>query len=178
MQPRSDVAISPLPQKDSVEALKRLVRFLLGCPRLVWYYPMQTSSNQCDVFVETDYSGCHTARRSTAGGAMMHGTHLIKDWSTTQTTIALSSTEAELTGICKGSAQGLGLQALASDLGLTWAIRVVTDAAIAVGIRRRKGLGKIRHLATADLWVQDRIKKGDFDLVRVPSQECPTQRTS
>ena len=104
---------------------------------------------------------------------MMHGSHLIKHWSTTQTTVALSSAEAELTGICKGSAQGLGLQALAGDLGLTWKIRVATDAAAAVGICRRKGLGKIRHLATADLWVQDRIKKGDFELVRVPGVSNP-----
>ena len=103
----------------------------------------------------------------------MHGLHLIKHWSTTQTTVALSSAEAELTGICKGSAQGLGLQALAQDLGVTWALRVATDAAAAVGICRRRGLGKIRHLATADLWVQDRIKKGDFELLRVPGVSNP-----
>ena len=104
----------------------------------------------------------------------MHGSHLIKHWSTTQTTVALSSAEAELTGICKGSAQGLGLQALAQDLGLTWALRVATDAAAAVGICRRRGLGKIRHLATADLRVQDRIKKGDFELIRVPGVSNPS----
>ena len=105
---------------------------------------------------------------------MMHGCHLIKHWSTTQTTVALSSAEAELTGICKGSAQGLGLQALVSDLGLKWNLRVATDAAAAVGICRRRGLGKIRHLATANLWVQDRIKKKDFELVCVPGVSKPS----
>ena len=103
----------------------------------------------------------------------MHGLHLIKHWSTTQTTVALSSAEAELTGICKGSAQGLGLQALVQDLRLGWTLRVATDAAAAVGICRRRGLGKIRHMATADLWVQDRIKKGDFELLRVPGVSNP-----
>ena len=78
------------PTKDSVEALKRLVRYLVGRPRLVWFSPMQTSSNRCDVYVDTDYGGCHTTRRSTSSGAMMHGSHLIKHWSTTQTTVALS----------------------------------------------------------------------------------------
>ena len=104
---------------------------------------------------------------------MMQGSHLIKHWSTTQTTVALSSAEAELTGMCKGSAQGLGLQALAQDLGLKWALRVATNAAAAVGICKRRGLGKIRHLATADLWVQDRIKKGDVELLRVPGVSNP-----
>ena len=105
---------------------------------------------------------------------MLHGSHLIKHWSTTQTTVALSSAEAELTGICKGSAQGLGLQALVEDLGFQWSIVVSTDAAAAIGICRRRGLGKIRHLATADLWVQDRIQKGDFELVRIPGSTNPS----
>ena len=51
---------------------------------------------------------------------------------------------------------------------------MATDAAAAVGICRRRGLGEIRHLATADLWVQDRIKKKDFDLVRVPGVTNPS----
>ena len=103
----------------------------------------------------------------------MHGLHLIKHWSTTQTTVALSSAEAELTGICKGSARGLGLQALGQDLGLGWTLRVATDAAAAVGICRRRGLGKIRHLATADLWVQDRLRTKDFSLSKVPGVDNP-----
>ena len=98
----------------------------------------------------------------------MRGGHLIKHWSTTQSTVALSSAEAELSGICKGAMQGLGLQALCKDLGITTTITLRTDAAAAIGICRRRGLGKIRHLATADLWVQDRLKRGDFALVKIP----------
>ena len=52
-------------------------------------------------------------------------------------------------------------------------LSVATDAAAAVGICRRKGLGRVRHLATADLWVQDRVKKKDFDLLRVPGADNP-----
>ena len=63
---------------------------------------------------------------------------------------------------------------MAKDLGLTWGVRVSTDAAAAVGICRRRGLGKIRHLATADLWVQDRLKKKDFSLVRIPGVSNPS----
>ena len=104
----------------------------------------------------------------------MNGAHLIKHWATTQSTVATSSAEAELTGICKGAAQGLGLQALVHYFGLKWSLTVLTDAAAAIGICRRRGLGKIRHLATADLWVQDRIKKGDFTLQKVPGVSNPS----
>ena len=94
----------------------------------------------------------------------MRGSHCIKHWSVTQTTVALSSGEAELGGICRGASIGLGLQSLAFDLGVSLDLEILTDATAAIGICRRRGLGKIRHLATADLWVQDRVRAGDFSL--------------
>ena len=112
-------------------------------------------------------------RRSTSGGAATRGNHLIKHWSTTQTTVALSSAEAELTGICKGAAQSLGLQSLAADLGIKLSVTIMTDATAAIGIARRRGLGKVRHLATADLWIQDRLRKKDFSLLKIPGSENP-----
>eukprot|EP00969_Alexandrium_andersonii_P180965 7996515-Alexandrium_andersonii.AAC.1 len=58
-------------------------------------------------------------RRSTSGGVCLRGQHAIKHWSTTQKTIALSSGEAELAGIVRGAAEGLGLTAIARDLGFS-----------------------------------------------------------
>ena len=105
----------------------------------------------------------------------MHGLHPIKHWSSTQSTVALSSGEAELGGICKGSSICLGLQSVARDLGFQWPLRMFTDATAAIGICHRKGLGKIRHLAVADLWVQDKVRAGDFLLEKCLAQK--TQRT-
>ena len=53
------------------------------------------------------------------------------------------------------------------DLGMSFTLRVFTDATAAIGICRRRGLGRVRHLAVADLWVQDRLKARDFELHKV-----------
>ena len=103
----------------------------------------------------------------------MHGAHTIKHWSNTQSTVALSSAEAELGGICRGASTGLGLQAIAKDLGLRWDLVVHTDASAAIGICKRRGLGKVRHLAVADLWVQDRIRKKDFEIRKIAGVDNP-----
>ena len=103
----------------------------------------------------------------------MRGTHPIKHWSVTQPTVTLSSGEAELGGITKGASVGLGLKSIADDLGMKWNLTVHSDATAAIGICRRKGLGKIRHLAVADLWVQDRVRSGDFKLVKVLGADNP-----
>ena len=67
----------------------------------------------------------------------------------------------------------MGLRSVAQDLGMQWEIDIQTDATAAIGICRRRGLGKIRHLAVADLWVQDKVKTGDFTLNKVPGPENP-----
>ena len=161
------------PTMTGVEQLKRLVRYLAGAPRLVWEFYFQDDETDLTTYVDTDFGGCHVTRRSTSGGAATRGNHLIKHWSTTQTTVALSSAEAELTGICKGAAQSLGLQSLAADLGILLKVKIMTDATAAIGIARRRGLGKVRHLATADLWIQDRLRKKDFLLEKIPGSENP-----
>ena len=101
----------------------------------------------------------------------MRGLHLIRHWSATQSTVTLSSAEAELGGITKGASISMGLRSVAADLGLHWTLTLQTDSTAAVGICRRRGLGKIRHLAAADLWVQDPLRTKDVALLKVPGSE-------
>ena len=87
--------------------------------------------------------------------------------------MALSSGEAELTGIVRGASEALGLKSVAADLGRYWRITLYSDATAAIGICRRRGLGKIRHLARADLWVQDKVKNKEFGLDNILGAENP-----
>ena len=103
----------------------------------------------------------------------MLGGHCVKHWAKTQPTIALSNGEAELSGIGSGIAQALGIQSIARDLGLDLKLRVHTDATAAIGIARRRGLGKIRHLDTSDLWVQEKVRSGQIELVKVLGSDNP-----
>ena len=103
----------------------------------------------------------------------MIGSCCVKHWSKTQSTIALSSGEAELGGIAYGMAQALGLQSICRDLGMDLKLRVHSDATAAIGIAKRRGLGRIRHLHTADLWVQEIIRNGHVELLKTPGQESP-----
>ena len=58
-------------------ALKRLGRYVLKHKRLVYSYPWQEAT--CiDVYCDTDWAGCPRTRKSTSGGAIMLGAHIIK----------------------------------------------------------------------------------------------------
>ena len=98
----------------------------------------------------------------------MIGGHLVKHWSSTQKTLALSSGEAELSGILKGACEGLGVQSIWADLGGTCGLNLKADSSAAIGICRRQGLGKVRHLTVGQLWVQQRLRACDFRLFKYP----------
>lgn len=155
------------PGISSVVKLKRLVRCLVRYPRLVWRYDYCSHHKFLDVMSDTDFGGCLRTRRSTSGGVARLGDHIIKCWSKTQRVVALSSAEVEFTGLCQAAGEGLGLQAICQDLGLPVALRVHSDSSAAIGICRRRGLGRVRHLAVADLWRQDRLRSGDFEVLKV-----------
>ena len=98
---------------------------------------------------------------------------MVKHWSSTQKVLTLSSGEAELAGIVKGTAEALGLRSLAADLGMELKIQMYADSSAAIGICRRAGIGRVRHLATGQLWVQERVRTGDVQLYKVPGAANP-----
>ena len=88
--------------------------------------------------------------------------------------MALSSAEAELYALTKGAAQALGMLSLLADFGVELNGTVHTDASAAIGILRRKGLGKIRHLNVRYLWLQDQIRTGtNLAVAKVPGLDNP-----
>ena len=154
------------PSKLDRVALRRLVQYLAGSPRLVYMFAWQAAAD-LQVFTDTDFAGCRASRRSTSGGCAMRGSHLVKHWAVTQKVITLSSGEAELAGVVRGASEACGLQSLAADLGVDLKIGIHADSSAAIGICRRSGIGRVRHLAVSQLWVQERLRAGDFTLHKV-----------
>ena len=103
----------------------------------------------------------------------LHGKHPLKTHSRTQSTIALSSAEAELFATFQGASEGLGMAAMALVFGKVMVPWMYVDASAAIGIAQRKGLGKIRHLHTQSLWVQDAVREKRVLLDKVPGAENP-----
>ena len=154
------------PTDVSLAALKRLVRFLSGRRRLVYRYPWQTAGT-LECYSDTDWAGCPKTRKSTSGGCLMFGSHVLKTWSATQPSISLSSGEAEYYGVVKAAGIAIGQQSLMNDLGMSVRVRVWTDSSAAIGICGRSGLGKLRHGQTHTLWVQERVRTVAIKLRKV-----------
>ena len=104
----------------------------------------------------------------------MWGPALLKAWSRTQTLIALSSGESELAAVTKAAAKSMGIQSVLTDFGVKVKIEIHSDATAAIGICKRQGLGRVRHLATADLWIQQKIRSRELKLFKLPGKDKPS----
>ena len=159
------------PDEAAWGQLKRLARYLAGESRVVYAYHRQPITNEIVVWSDTDFAGCKETRKSTNGGAIMLGGHCVKTWSSTQAKIALSSGEAEYSGIVKAISEGMGIQSMMKDLGYDLKLVVNTDSTAAIGIGTRHGLGKVKHMDIKELWIQEKVMDGDVKLNKVPGND-------
>ena len=91
---------------------------------------------------------------------------MLKFWSTTQAVVALSSAEAELGAAEKASQEVFGMMSCE-----TTREHVMGDASAAIGIIRRTGLGKVRHLNTSWVWVQEKEASSELQYHKVKGSE-------
>ena len=65
----------------------------------------------------------------------------------------------------------LGLRSVADDLGVKYDIIIQADATAAIGMARRGGIGKVRHLDVSLLWIQSAVRRKAFVLQQVLGTE-------
>ena len=104
---------------------------------------------------------------------MCFGFMPVKSWSRTMSILALSSGESELAAVVKAAGEGLGFRSSLQDFGLTLPIELHSDATAAIGMCKREGLGRVRHLSTADLWVQQLIRHDRVKIFKCSTAENP-----
>ena len=184
-QDRSDIqyAVKELSRKMSkpnvgdMAKLKRFGRYLVARPRSIVKLKYQEACQNIEItaFTDTDFAGCRKTRKSTSGGIIMIGKHTLKTWSLTQSVIALSSGEAEYYGMVKGASQAIGFKSMLEDLGIRAYTKVVvkTDANAAIGIASRRGMGKVRHIETNQLWLQHKVAQKQVEVVKIRGEDNP-----
>ena len=161
------------PTASSWEKLIRVVKYLHRCPRMIIRYAWQDFDGELQVFSDANWAGCKRTRKSTSGGVIMRGQHLIKAWSRNQNIVALSSAESEFHSTVKAAMEGIGMITMAASLGEKCTVRMHVDASAALGVIQRKGVGKIRHLHVGALWLQEQQVRNAIAFQKIPGTSNP-----
>ena len=161
------------PTESSWKRLKRIVRYLVRRPRLIMRYDFQEEVDAISVYADANWAGCKKSRKSTSGGCVLLGSHMLRFWSKTQATIAQSSAESELLGAVRGGVEALGIINLLADFGVAVRASLVLDASAALGILQRRGVGKLRHLDVGALWLQEKAFQKKVTLQKIHGEKNP-----
>ena len=124
-------------------------------------------------FTDSDWAGDRSSRKSTSGGVVCLGHHVIKSWSSMQQLVALSSGEAELYVPIKGASQTKGIISMLVDFGsdIRWySLHICINGN---GNLISKGLGRTRHLDVQYHWILEEVAEGCLKVHKVATKENP-----
>jgi hypothetical protein len=148
------------PTVGAWRCLKRLCRYLLVVRNIDIVFPSTNFEEVLDVYADSDWAGCKSTRKSTSGGFICLGGGALKSWSGSQASVALSSGEAEFYAAIRGGAEAMGVKSLWQDLGMHVTIKLHVDSSSAKSMMSRFGVGRVRHLETRLLWIQQLVRDG------------------
>ena len=157
--------------------LVRLGCYLNGAPRCVLCYEWQAEGAALTGCSDSDWAGCKRTGKSTSGGLVQIGTHLIKSSSRTQDSITLSSAEAELVALSKLAMEVLGVRSTAVEwcvIDEQVACKPYTDASAALSIATRQGAGKMRYINVSSLWLQEKSLLKVLQYEKIKGEDNPS----
>ena len=137
-----------------------------------------SSLHQCKFAVRWQNHQCATwsdkaTRRLASAGVIMRGGHGLTVWTKKQQVLSLFSAESELYAAVKTASEGLGIQSVAKDLGISCGLHVHLDASATVCLVNRTGRGKAKHVDMQNLWIQEASKSGRFVTKKVGTSVNP-----
>ena len=119
------------PTPGSLRYLKKVARYLLGTKYIALHLLRQTFPNSISTYVDSDFAGCRSTRKSTTGMVQMVGEHPVKHTSNLQGATGLNVSECEYYALTHGAAHGLGLKAYMADLGFEMSLQIFSDSSAA-----------------------------------------------
>ena len=126
--------------------LKRVVRYLLGEPELLWTFPYQEDRQNWVVRTDANWTGQDSEDQKCFSCVVVRfGKHVIDVLCSEQDVVSLSAPESEFYAMTTGGAHDIHTKNIFSDLQNDVSVRLETDSTSACGICQCRGVGRLRH---------------------------------
>ena len=156
------------PTALEMRQLKRLLRCVKGTEDMSTVFEMRDSNDRreqlikrLEVYTDFDWASDQVTRKSTSGAVIMAEGMRLHAHSRGQSSVALSSCEAEVMAASEGIKEALLLQEVLMFVGLGhYEIDIKVDSSAAHAFFHRRGVGRMKHIDSRILWLQDLIAAG------------------
>ena len=157
------------PTKEHWTAVKRILRYLNGTQQFGLLYKANTSSeSEITGFSDSDWAGDEGDRKSTSGYVFLLGGDAVSWKSTKQTTVALSTAEAEYIALSSASQEAIWLQQLISDLSKKALHKMIIyeDNQSTICLAKNQAVhGRTKHIDIKYHFIRDLVEAGKIELV-------------
>ena len=163
---------SAKPSKHHWTAIKRVMRYLKGTINFGILYTKQKSKNFI-AYSDADWAGDLDDRKSTSGYLFQIGGGAVSWRSKKQSSVALSTAEAEYIALASTAQEAVWLRQLTTELGSdsTEAITIFEDNQAAISMSKNPQYhGRAKHISIKYHFIREQVNDG-----RVTLKYCPTQ---
>ncbi|KAK2450472.1 hypothetical protein QL285_009587 [Trifolium repens] len=153
------------PRESHFTAVKRIFRYLKATCNIGLLY-QKSNDYKLIGFGDADYAGDRIERKSTSGNCQFIGENLISWASKRQTTIAMSTAEAEYISAAKCCTQLLWMKYQLEDYQISSNnIHLYCDNTAAIHLSKNPILhSRAKHIEIKHYFIRDYVQKGVIDL--------------
>lgn len=163
------------PGKGHWQAVKWILRYIHGTVDVGLKFQRDDMSKQLVGYVDSDYAGDLDKRRSTTGYVFTLAGGPVSWRSTLQSTVALSTTEAEYMAVTEAFKEAIWLQGLIKDLGIVQKnVNIFCDSQSAICLAKNQvHHGRTKHIDVRFHFIREIIDEGNILLQKIQTAENP-----
>ena len=161
------------PSNADWREVKRILKYLKSTCKLELKFEMG-NENIIKVYSDADWGGDPKTRKSTSGNVVFMGNSLIDWFSKKQSSVALSSTEAELIALSESCKNIKWIRGILNDLGLLgFKILLFEDNQSVIEIILNDAISRLRtkHIDIRHRFVKDYVVSGEANIEYCPTSE-------
>ena len=156
--------------------LNRHLRYVKGTDYMSTVFELRESNDRreqlikrLEVYTDSDWASDQVTRKSTSGAVIMAEGMRLHAHSRGQASVALSSCEVEVMAASDGIKEALLLQEVLMFVGLGhYEIEIKVDSSAAHAFFHKRGVGRMKHIDSRILWLQDLIAAGGVRVKKIP----------
>jgi hypothetical protein len=159
------------PKECHLVAVKRILRYLVSMPCFGIWYPKGSTFDLIG-YSDSDYAGCKVDRKSTSRTCQFLGRSLVSWSSKKQTSVALSTDEAEYVVVGQCHVQLLWMRQTLQDFGYNLSkVPLLCDNESAIRLADNPvEHSHTKHIDIRHHFLRDHQQKGDIDVYHISTE--------
>ena len=163
------------PGLEHWQAVKWIVKYLKGSSTVGLVYGANTKTVDIEGFVDSDYAGDLDSRRSQTGYVFQLRGCTISWKANLQSTVALSTTEAEYMACTEAVKEAIWLKGIAREMGIDQkSVTLHCDSQSALHLSKNQVFHeRTKHIDVRLHFIRDIISEGKVEMAKICTEENP-----